>query len=74
MAFDGCGSQGYMKIWGAVFRHPGMSCNFVYFDGHAENVRASDIAGGTVGITVNTTTIPNVGVPMDLRMLPIQPN
>jgi prepilin-type processing-associated H-X9-DG protein/prepilin-type N-terminal cleavage/methylation domain-containing protein len=48
MAFDGSGSSGgqNFSIDGAVFRHPGYSCNFVYFDGHAENLPVTAIDGG----------------------------
>jgi prepilin-type N-terminal cleavage/methylation domain-containing protein/prepilin-type processing-associated H-X9-DG protein len=74
MAFDGSGSQySGLKITGAVFRHPNMSCNFLYFDGHAETLRASDITGITGQVSTGSASI-NAGVPMDLRMLPIRPN
>ena len=69
MAFDGSGSINYYKIWGAVFRHPSMSCNFVYFDGHAENLRSSDINGGSL-----SSTSASYGAIRDIRMLPIQPH
>ena len=69
MAFDGTTSASYYKIWSAVFRHPGLSCNFVYFDGHAENILSSDLNGGTESSTYST-----IGVIRDMRMLPIQPN
>jgi len=76
MAFDGCGSQyDGLKVTGAVFRHPNLSCNFVYFDGHAENLRASDMTG--VAASVTTIYSPNTSVPaavpFDLRMVPTRP-
>jgi prepilin-type N-terminal cleavage/methylation domain-containing protein/prepilin-type processing-associated H-X9-DG protein len=59
MAFDGCGMMagaegagmnGYkspgITASGVVFLHPNLSANFVYFDGHAETLRAGDIDGG----------------------------
>ncbi len=79
MAFDGCGSQNgdfnntSLKIFGAVFRHPNLSCNFVYFDGHAENIRSTDIAGGTTSFQIGSAGTITAAVPMDFRMLPVQP-
>jgi prepilin-type processing-associated H-X9-DG protein len=31
---------------GVIFRHPNLSANFVYFDAHAENLKAGEIDGG----------------------------
>ena len=74
MAFDGAGSLGGLKVYGAAFRHPGVSCNFVYFDGHAESIRSSDMNGGTLGVSLNGNSTIDLyaGVPADTRMLPIK--
>jgi len=40
MAFDANTDPAFSLI---IFRHPGMSANFVYFDGHAGSVRASEM-------------------------------
>ena len=79
LAFDGAGAlnpssniNGF-SVQGAVFRHRKMSCNFVYFDGHVESVRAGEIDGvnyGSQAIQINGTAYV-VGTPMDDRMLPI---
>ena len=73
LAYDGSGI-GTLPVYGAVFRHPSLSCNFVYFDGHAETLRTSDISGGTMSVG-NSAGLPvTVGVPQDLRMLPVKPH
>ncbi len=46
MAWE-AGSGNQHTIARAAFRHPHVSLNFAYFDGHGENVRAIDMAGGT---------------------------
>jgi len=50
MAWEGIGGNYHTSVR-TCFRHPGISGNFVYFDGHAENVRSSDMdgAGGGFG-------------------------
>jgi len=55
----------------AVFRHPGVSCNFVYYDGHAENLPTSAINGWVVsnGICQVGTTFPVYFAIDDKRLL-----
>ncbi len=50
MAWEG-GPGNYHTSTRACFRHPNLSGNFVYFDGHAENLRTIDVdgAGGGFG-------------------------
>ncbi len=47
-----------------IFKHPNMSANFTYFDGHVESVRASEI-----NATWFTTWTPNRYVAGDLRLI-----
>jgi len=42
LAFDGLTGLAAQQV---VFRHPNLSCNFAYFDGHAENLRVGDVDG-----------------------------
>jgi prepilin-type processing-associated H-X9-DG protein len=42
LAFDGTMA---FQAAGVVFRHPDISANFVYFDGHGENLHTSDVDG-----------------------------
>jgi prepilin-type processing-associated H-X9-DG protein len=44
MAWDGAGTYHYSAST-VAFRHPGNSANFLYFDGHVEQVGISQIAG-----------------------------
>jgi len=76
LAFDGGGPYFYnqqLAACGAAFRHPNMSCNYLYFDGHAENVRAGDIDGGNQSWSnPPASPIPgaaNIGWPLDMRMI-----
>jgi len=81
MAFDGTGAVNPTNnhwgpnITGASFRHKNMSCNFVYFDGHVENLRVGDIDGGACGTTPTPISAPGVtyvGCIEDERELPIR--
>jgi len=69
LAFEGSGGNGGwgLAFDGAVFRHAGPSCNFLYFDCHAENLNASEVDGGQVSSFVTAATY-NI---RDLRMLPV---
>jgi prepilin-type processing-associated H-X9-DG protein len=84
MAFDcagtmagvlGAGNNGYkapgLKSTGIIWRHPNISANFVYFDGHAENLRTGDVDGGPlyddVGLLAASAT--GVGAVGDERLL-----
>jgi prepilin-type N-terminal cleavage/methylation domain-containing protein/prepilin-type processing-associated H-X9-DG protein len=42
LAFDGVTAY---QASGVVFRHPGISANFLYFDGHAENLGIGNVDG-----------------------------
>jgi len=69
MAFDGSGDVDVgISINCAVFRHLGQACNFLYFDGHAESLQASEIDGGTMS---SFQTAAKIGI-RDLRMLPVR--
>ncbi len=85
MAFDcagtmsgvfGAGGGGYkspgIKATGILWRHPNISANFIYFDGHAENLRTADVDGGPlyddVGLLAASAT--GVGAVGDDRLLP----
>ena len=52
MAFDANDHEAPMTA--IVFRHPGMSANFTYFDGHSENVRVGQINAAWLGYLWNT--------------------
>lgn len=76
LAFDGGGYFVYNQLisaMGAAFRHQNQSCNFLYFDGHAELVAASDIDGGNSNATSDyVSPIPGaslIGWPLDKRMI-----
>ena len=73
LAFDGSGI-GTLPVYGAVFRHANMSCNFVYFDGHAETLRSTDISGSTMLVSDSASNTVTAAMPNDMRMLPIQPH
>ena len=45
MAWDGCTES--LAFTAVVFRHPKISSNFLYYDGHAENLRTTEIDGAT---------------------------
>ena len=47
MAFDANDHEA--PLTAIVFRHPGMSANFTYFDGHSETVRAGEINAAWLG-------------------------
>jgi len=70
MIYDGASSIGgdYLKMDGAVFRHANLSCNFIYFDGHGETLRSSEVDGGSAG---SQSSIATYGI-RDLRMLPVR--
>jgi prepilin-type N-terminal cleavage/methylation domain-containing protein/prepilin-type processing-associated H-X9-DG protein len=81
MAWDGCGSQFWtgfngnansqidFSAGGIIFRHPNLSCNFLYYDGHAENLRAGDVDGNPCSHGAILPT--NFGVVADARLLPV---
>jgi prepilin-type N-terminal cleavage/methylation domain-containing protein/prepilin-type processing-associated H-X9-DG protein len=51
MAWDGDGLGIHPKfgLKGVVFRHPKMSANFLYFDGHAETLLVGELDGDNAG-------------------------
>jgi len=78
LAFDGGGGffgNQYLTAQGAAFRHLNLSCNFLYFDGHAENVAAADMDGGNASNVNNPAYASPIsgaswlGWPLDMRMI-----
>ncbi len=45
MTWDGTSPD--MPVTRVVYRHPGLSTNIVFYDGHVQLMRTSDISGGT---------------------------
>lgn len=43
MSFDAANEYDYQTYKGVVFRHPGLTSNFSYFDGHAKNIPSREI-------------------------------
>ena len=75
LACEGSGTSlgGGMSFWGAVFPHSNISGNFLYFDGHGETLRASEISAGTSASGFSNNNSGSAYGICDMRMLPIQP-
>jgi prepilin-type processing-associated H-X9-DG protein len=56
---------------GAVFRHPGLSCNFLYFDGHCENLPSTAVDATTYSGAPNLSSAATTVI-RDLRMFAIR--